>query len=86
MFKHVFFKFLDVSGILLGVFLVVLGWWLIRGNNLPIGVGWILLIVGVGAFLTHLGHYFDLKYMRWIFGEEYFVTKKLKRANFKVEP
>ena len=65
--KVPFFIFLDISGILLGVLLIVVG--------LAILFGWVLFIVGMGAFLLHFGHYFNLKYMRWLFGDDYFLQK-----------
>jgi rhamnosyl/mannosyltransferase len=40
-----------------------------------------LLVIGAGALLIHVGHYFDLKYMRWIFGPDYFITKKKHEPN-----
>ena len=74
--KISFFIFLDISGILLGIFLIILGlallfdWQLARE-----GLGWLVLLIGIGAFFLHLGHYFDLKYMRWLFGKNYFIQK-----------
>ena len=78
MLKNVFFKFLDVSGILLGIFLSALGWLIVEGGQVSVATGWVLLVIGVGAFLIHVGHYFDLRYMRWVFGPNYFITKKHK--------
>ena len=78
MLKNVFFKFLDVSGILLGIFLSALGWLIVEGCQVSVATGWVLLVIGVGAFLIHVGHYFDLRYMRWVFGPNYFITKKHK--------
>ena len=74
-FKVSFFIFLDISGILLGVFLTSLGSAVISGWQVAGWMGWILLVIGVGAFFLHLGHYFDLKYMRWLFGSKYFIQK-----------
>lgn len=74
-FKTSFFVFLDISGILLGVFLTILGLGVILGWRVPVWLGWVLLVVGIAAFLLHLGHYYDLKYMRWLFGENYFLEK-----------
>ena len=74
-FKVSFFVFLDISGILLGVFLVTLGLVILFGWQLGEWLGWLILIIGVGAFLLHIGHYFDLKYMRWLFGSRYFIQK-----------
>ena len=74
-FKVSFFVFLDISGILLGVFLVGLGLGMIFDWQLFDSLGWLILIIGVAAFFIHLGHYFDLKYMRWLFGTKYFIQK-----------
>lgn len=74
-FKLSFFIFLDISGILLGVFLVILGLLLGTGKIMPEWLGWFTVIIGICAFLLHLGHYFNLKYMRWLFGEKYFIEK-----------
>jgi hypothetical protein len=74
-FKVSFFVFLDISGILLGVFLIGLGLAVVFGWSVSGWMGWTLLIIGIGAFLLHLGHYFNLKYMRWTFGEDYFLQK-----------
>ena len=73
--KISFFTFLDISGILLGVFLVGLGLWIGAGREAPIWLGWLIFAIGAGAFLLHLGHYFNLKYMRWLFGDKYFIQK-----------
>lgn len=70
-----FFTFLDVSGILLGVFLFGLGLAMLNGLRMPEFIGWLLLVIGAGAFLLHIGHYFNLKYMRWLFGSDYFLRK-----------
>ena len=75
-FKVSFFIFLDISGILLGIFLIVLGLAMLLDWQLAKeGLGWLILVIGIGAFLLHLGHYFDLKYMRWLFGSKYFIQK-----------
>lgn len=74
-FKVSFFIFLDISGILLGVFLVILGLAVVLDWQLGEGLGWLILVIGIGAFFLHLGHYFDLKYMRWFFGDRYFIQK-----------
>lgn len=73
--KVSFFIFLDISGILLGVFLTIVGLAVLFGWHVNVLVGWFLVIVGVAAFLLHLGHYLDLKYMRWLFGDDYFLQK-----------
>lgn len=74
-FKLSFFVFLDISGILLGLFLFVFGLFVSTGRVIPEWLGWITMVIGVCAFLLHLGHYFNLKYMRWLFGDKYFIEK-----------
>ncbi|OGI79130.1 hypothetical protein A3F19_00315 [Candidatus Nomurabacteria bacterium RIFCSPHIGHO2_12_FULL_37_29] len=74
-FKLSFFKFLDVSGILLGLFLSFLGLFSVMGRDIPGWLGWVVMAIGICAFLLHLGHYFNLKYMRWLFGDNYFIQK-----------
>jgi len=75
-FKISFFVFLDMSGILLGVFLIGLGFVSGVGLNIPQWLGWLVMIIGICAFLLHLGHYFNLRYMRWLFGSRYFIQKQ----------
>ena len=70
-----FFIFLDISGILLGLFLTGLGFFTGLGWGIPLWLGWFIFILGIAAFLLHVGHYFDLKYMRWLFGDKYFIEK-----------
>ena len=73
----IFYVFLDISGILLGLFLISIGYWIITGHSLSKASGYIVLILGSCAFLIHLGHYFSLKLTRWIFGDsDYFKTRK----------
>jgi len=74
--KISFFVFLDISGILLGVFLTILGMGMLYVWRLPGAISWIVLILGICAFLLHIGHYFNLRYMRWLFGDKYFIQKK----------
>jgi hypothetical protein len=74
-FKVSFFLFLDISGILLGIFLTSLGVAFMSGWSAPNWMGWALLVIGIGAFFLHLGHYFNLRYMRWLFGDQYFLRK-----------
>lgn len=74
-FKISFFIFLDISGILLGIFLVSLGLAIILGWSVAGWMGWLILTIGIGAFFLHLGHYFNLKYMHWLFGSRYFINK-----------
>ena len=75
--KKFFYIFLDISGILLGVFLIGLGIWIITGRELNQTMGGILLFIGISAFIIHFGHYFSLKITKWIFGNgDYFKTRK----------
>lgn len=68
-----FYTFLDISGILLGVFLIALGGWIVSGRAVPLEWGLIVLLLGCCAFFIHAGHYFHLKIANWIFGSgEYF--------------
>lgn len=77
--KKVFYLFLDISGILLGVFLIFLGWWTATGKTVSQWIGFIIFFIGISAFLIHLGHYYSWKLTRWIFGkEDYFLTRKKK--------
>lgn len=55
-FKKFFYVFLDLSGILLGVFLTLLGGWIAAGGRVPVAVGAIVLLPGVAAFFIHAGH------------------------------
>lgn len=75
--QKIFYVFLDISGILLGLFLIGLGMAVISGWRVSVVVGIIILILGICAFLIHLGHYFSLSITRWIFGtDDYFITRK----------
>lgn len=69
---RVFYTFLDVSGILLGVFLMTLGFWSARGNPIPHWVGWIVFALGICAFLIHLTHFVISKKR----GSDYFYTTR----------
>ena len=71
----VFYTFLDISGILLGVFLTLTGIWLEYGRSLPGWMGVVLLLIGIGALITHVGHYFSWRITRWLFGPDYFIRK-----------
>lgn len=73
--KVPFFIFLDTSGILLGLFLIGLGSAVILGWSISEWMGWILFVIGILAFLLHTGHYFNLRYMRWLFGDNYFLQE-----------
>ena len=68
-----FFTFLDISGILLGIFLIALGWWSISGRSISRIGGYLIMVIGIAAFFIHVGHYFQLKITRWVFGsKDYF--------------
>ena len=68
-----FYTFLDISGILLGAFLIGLGGWVVSGRAVSLGWGVVVLLLGIAAFFIHTGHYFHLKIANWIFGSgEYF--------------
>lgn len=74
--RKVFYTFLDISGIMLGIFLAWLGYWIVSGHTLAGWLGTIILIIGIGAFIIHIGHYFSLKITRWLFGSSgYFIRK-----------
>jgi|GEM_PF-2913354 len=66
--KNFFYTFLDISGILLGVFLIGLGAWVITGRIISGEMGYVITFLGVAAFFIHVGHYFHLTITRWIFG------------------
>lgn len=68
----VFYTFLDVSGILLGIFLMTVGFWSGRGKPAPQWLGWILFALGVCAFLIHLAHFVISKKS----GSDYFYTTR----------
>lgn len=70
-----FYLFLDITGIMLGVFLIVLGLLLMYKISLPDFMGWLVLVIGGLALLIHLGHYFNLKIARWLFGSETYFFK-----------
>lgn len=74
--RKFFYTFLDISGILLGIFLGWLGYWTISGHVVTSWLGIIILIIGIGAVILHTGHYFSLKITRWLFGsDDYFIRK-----------
>lgn len=76
--KKIFYTFLDVTGVLLGIYLIILGFWVFSGQHVSRFTGFITLILGLAAFFLHLGHYFDLKYILWLFGPDYFLKDKEK--------
>ena len=74
-FKKFFYVFLDISGILLGVFLTLLGSWITAGRPVPIAIGVTVLLLGIAAFFIHAGHYFNWPIARRVFGSDYFLTR-----------
>lgn len=83
--KRFFFLFLDISGILLGVFLVLLGIWSAIGWHIAAPVGMLLIILGTAAFFIHFGHYFQLKLTKWLFGSEYFLSESMPHCSCEKE-
>jgi hypothetical protein len=73
-----FYTFLDITGILLGIFLMALGWWITTGHTVSIWVGVVVLALGVCAFVIHTGHYFHLGLTSWIFGTTTYFHKDQK--------
>ena len=65
--RKFFYTFLDIRGILLGVFLIAVGGWVVTGHSLSEGLGVVVLILGIAAFMIYSGHYFQFKITRWIF-------------------
>lgn len=59
---------LDISGIGLGIFLVVLGFWALKRDFNGDPIWYIVIFLGVCAFLIHLFRYFGLKPIRKFFG------------------
>lgn len=62
-----FYFLLDISGILLGVFLISLGAWTWSGRGLDAWVGPLVLLIGISALSIHAGHFFfgkDTGYFR----------------------
>lgn len=76
--SKIFFKLLDISGILLGIFLTISGLAVILDVSLGDWFGYALFIIGIGALYIHAGHYFNLKIARWMFGKDYFITRSTK--------
>jgi uncharacterized membrane protein len=81
MFKKIFYTLLDTLGISAGIYLSILGFWLATGRHVNKFTGAVTLIVGIGAFLIHFGHYFKLGYVKWFFGSEYFLNDKIKTSS-----
>lgn len=74
-FKKFFYVFLDISGILLGVFLTPLGGWITARRPVPIAIGVTVLLLGIAAFSIHAGHYFKWRIARRVFGSDYFLMR-----------
>lgn len=79
--RRFFYTFLDISGILLGVFLTISGWWISSGRPVSPFFGGFVLFLGVGALIIHTGHYFHLRITRWIFGSGTYFRKDEKRTS-----
>ncbi|OGN27634.1 MAG: hypothetical protein A2941_01430 [Candidatus Yanofskybacteria bacterium RIFCSPLOWO2_01_FULL_49_17] len=54
--RRIFYTFLDISGSLLGIFLIWLGFWM-RNYSLPTLISWVVLVLGVCALAIHATHY-----------------------------
>jgi hypothetical protein len=78
LFERFFYTFLDIMGILLGVFLTALGCWIVAGRSVSVVFGALVLFCGVAAFFIHTGHYFHLRLTRWIFGSGTYFHKDQK--------
>lgn len=76
--RRFFYTFLDISGILLGVFLAVSGWWISSGRSVSPFFGGFVLFLGVAALIIHAGHYFQLRITRWLFGSGSYFHKDEK--------
>lgn len=79
--KKFFYIFLDISGSLLGIFLIVFGWWSKGGKPAPAFISWIIVGVGISALFIHLSHYIIAKKR----GSEYFYTTRKNQNNAKIE-
>ena len=75
--KKFFYLFLDISGSLLGVFLMIIGWLMQRGLPLPGFTGWIVFGLGIAALLIHGSHYIVARKR----GSEYFYTTRKKEMD-----
>ncbi len=70
--KKFFYLFLDITGSLLGVFLITMGWWSTSGRPTPPFASWALILLGIAALIIHAGHYIvSLKH-----GSDYFYTTR----------
>jgi hypothetical protein len=78
--RKFFYTFLDISGILLGIFLTISGWWISSGRSVSSGYGGFVLLLGISAFIIHTGHYFHLRITRWIFGSDGYFHKDEKKS------
>ena len=70
--KRFFYLFLDISGSLLGIFLIFLGWWMGSGKPTPSYAHWIVIGLGIAALLIHGSHYVIARRH----GSEYFRTTR----------
>lgn len=73
--KKFFYLFLDISGSLLGVFLIILGVSMRGGRPAPGYIWWILVALGIAALAIHLSHYLVSRKR----GSEYFYTTRKEK-------
>jgi len=74
--KRFFYLFLDVSGSLLGVFLIVFGWQIASGASLSNSWRLIIVILGIGSLIVHGSHYIAARR----YGSEYFYTTRRNKS------
>lgn len=70
--KKFFYLALDISGSLLGIFLMIVGWSMKNGRPLPDMTNWMVFGLGVAALLIHGSHYLIARKH----GSEYFHTTR----------
>lgn len=66
--NRIFNILLDISGIGLGIFLVWLGAWALGRGFDGSGIWYVVIFLGIAAFLIHLFRYFGLAPIRRFFG------------------
>jgi len=71
-FKKFFYLLLDLSGIGLGIFLMIIGWYMAGDRELPSVFDWIIFALGVAAFFIHASHYLVSRRQ----GSDYFYTTR----------
>ena len=70
--KKSFYLALDISGSLLGIFLMIVGWSMKNGRPLSDMTNWMVFGLGVAALLIHGSHYLIARKH----GSEYFHTTR----------